>query len=110
MAQTKLIYEPTAAEFDAVVLQSPEPVLVDFWAEWCGPCRRVGPIVEELAAEHAGELRVVKVNIDAQPELGQRFAIQSIPTLLFFKDGKLVDRAIGALPKGVLEGKVRGLR
>jgi thioredoxin 1 len=109
MTQTQLIHEPTAQDFDTLVLNSTEPVLVDFWAEWCGPCKRLGPIVEELAAEHAGRLRVAKVNVDEQPELGQRFAVQSIPTLLFFKGGKLVDRAVGALPKGVLETKIKGL-
>ncbi len=108
-SSTKLITEPTAQDFDAIVLGSTEPVLVDFWAEWCGPCKRLGPIVEELAMEHAGRLRVAKVNVDEQPALGERFSIQSIPTLLFFKGGKLVDRAVGALPKGVLDSKIRGL-
>lgn len=109
MSTTTLIHEPGAEEFDRVVLQSSEPVLVDFWATWCGPCRRLSPIVEELATEHAGRLRVVKVNMDEQPELGARFSVQSIPTLLFFKDGNLVDRSIGALPKGVIDTKIRAL-
>lgn len=109
MAETKLILEPTAADFDAAVLQSPEPVLVDFWATWCGPCRRLAPVVEQLATEYAGALRVAKVDVDAQPEVAQRYGIQSIPTLLFFKRGAVVDQAVGALPKAVLEAKIKAL-
>lgn len=88
--------------FDKVVLQSVEPVLVDFWAPWCGPCRAVSPIVEELAGDYAGRLRTVKVNVDDSPIVAGRYGIQSIPSLLFFKGGQEVGRVVGALPKAKL--------
>ena len=88
--------------FDKVVLQSVEPVLVDFWAPWCGPCRAVSPIVEELAGDYAGRLRTVKVNVDDSPTVAGRYGIQSIPSLLFFKGGQEVGRVVGALPKAKL--------
>ena len=85
--------------FEKAVLQSPVPVLVDFWAPWCGPCRMVSPIVEQLASEYDGKLRTVKVNVDDSPDVAGRYGISSIPSLVFFKGGREVSREIGALPK-----------
>jgi thioredoxin 1 len=109
MAQTELILEPSAAEFDAAVLKSEEPVLVDFWATWCGPCRRIAPVIEQIAGQYSGSLRVAKVDVDRHPELAQQYGVQSIPTLLFFKGGKVVDQAVGALPKAQLDAKIAAL-
>ena len=83
--------------------------MVDFWAEWCGPCRMVGPIVEELAQEYADRVVVGKVNVDENDELSGMFGIRSIPTLLFFKNGQIVDKLIGAAPKPLIESKLKGL-
>ncbi len=91
------------ATFDEEVKGSDEPVLVDFWAEWCGPCRVVGPILEEIASEKAGSLKIMKLNVDENPELTRRFEVQSIPTMILFKDGNATDlRIVGAKPKGQL--------
>jgi thioredoxin 1 len=97
----------TEANFDAEVLKSNVPVLVDFWAEWCGPCRMVLPIVEEIAAEMAGTAKVCKVNVDEAPDLASQFDVASIPTLLIFKNGKVVDQMVGALPKVRLVEKLK---
>lgn len=96
----------TDATFDLQVLQSPLPVLVDFWAPWCGPCRMVSPIVEELGRQYAGRLRVAKVNTDENPAHAGRLGIQGIPTLIFFKNGREVDRIVGAAPKPMLQSRV----
>ena len=93
----------TTTQFDAEVLQSEQPVIVDFWAEWCGPCRAVSPVLEQIAEERADELRVVKVNIDEEQGIAQRYGIASIPTMVLFKDGQPAAAAIGAQPKGALE-------
>jgi thioredoxin 1 len=93
----------TTSQFDTEVLQSETPVIVDFWAEWCGPCRAVSPILEQIAEERPDEIRVVKVNIDEEPELQQRYGILSIPTILLFKGGEPAAAAIGAQPKRMLE-------
>lgn len=87
------------ANWDTEVLKASEPVLVDFWAVWCGPCQMVAPIVEELAGEYEGKLKVVKLNTDENPEIAGRYQIMSIPTILFFKNGEPVEKLVGARPK-----------
>jgi thioredoxin len=89
----------TDDNFENEVFSRETPVLVDFWAEWCGPCRRVGPIVEEIAEEYGGKLKVGKLNVDENPAATSMYGIRSIPTLIVFKDGKPVDKIIGAVPK-----------
>lgn len=98
--------ELTAANFEDEVARAETPVLVDFWAAWCGPCRMVGPIVDELAREYAGRLKVGKVDVDAEPRLAAQFGIQSIPTLLVFSDGQIVDQIVGAAPKAQLAARL----
>ena len=95
--------EATEATFDTEVLGSEKPVLVDFWAEWCGPCHMVAPILDQIAQERGGELRLVKVNIDEQPAIAQRYGIMSIPTMILFEGGEPKAAALGAQPKGMLE-------
>ena len=95
MAEIKI----TVDNFEQEVIQSEQPVLVDFWAAWCGPCRMLAPAVAQIAAECEGKIKVCKVNVDEEPELAQRFGIMSIPTVLAFKDGKKVNQSIGLVPK-----------
>jgi len=99
----------TEQNFKSEVLESKHPVLVDFWAEWCGPCRLIAPSFEELAKEFHGKAKVVKVNVDEQPMLAAEYGVRSIPTLLFFRDGKVVEQLVGAAPKGTLADKLKGL-
>jgi thioredoxin 1 len=96
----------TDQSFDADVLKAPGPVLVDFWAEWCGPCKAIGPALEEIGAEYAGKLTVAKVNIDENPVTPNNYAVRGIPTLILFKDGKPVSTKVGAAPKSVLKNWV----
>ena len=93
----------TEQSFDEEVLKSDKPVIVDFWAEWCGPCHAVSPVLDRIVDERNGDLKLVKVNIDEQPELAQRFGVQSIPTIILFKEGQPAAAAIGAQPKPALE-------
>jgi len=99
----------TTDQFDAEVLQSSVPVLVDFWAVWCGPCRAIAPHVDAIAQEYAGRAKVVKVNVDEEPEIALRYGIQSIPTLLFFKAGKVQDMIVGVVPKQTIVQKLEAL-
>jgi thioredoxin 1 len=93
----------TESSFEQEVLQSDKPVIVDFWAEWCGPCHAVSPVLDKIAEERSDELRLVKVNIDEEPALAQRYGIVSIPTIILFKSGEPAAAAIGAQPKGAIE-------
>lgn len=98
--------EITDSNFDELVTNSDQPVVVDFWAEWCGPCRMVGPIVEEIAKDYEGKALVGKVNVDQNPGISAKFGIRSIPTILFLKKGEVVDKQVGAVPKAVLTEKL----
>jgi thioredoxin 1 len=97
----------SGADFDAKVLQSEVPVLVDFWAPWCGPCRRVGPELDAVAEELAGKVVIAKVNVDDESDLAAKYQIQSIPAMLIFKGGKVVDQLVGAYPRTAISAKLQ---
>ena len=101
--------EATDGNFDELVLNSDKPVIVDFWAEWCGPCRMVGPIVEEVGVDYEGKAIVAKVDVDSNPGITAKYGIRNIPTILFFKNGEVADKQIGAVPKSNIVGKLDAL-
>ena len=103
------VREVTDRTFAQEVLDSTAPVLVDFWADWCGPCKAIAPIVEELAREYEGQLTVMKLDVDANPQTALAYKVQSIPTLLIFKDGKPAERIVGAVPKQVIVDKLHSV-
>ena len=99
----------TDSNFDAVVTASEQPVVVDFWATWCGPCRMLSPVVDKLAEKYEGKMTVVKCNVDDSVDIPMKFGIRNIPTLLFFKNGELVDRMVGAVPQAEIEKHIEAL-
>ena len=105
----KQTIEINETNFDKEVLEANEPVLVDFWAEWCGPCKMLGPVLEEIAGEHDSRLKVAKVNVDTNSGLAERYGIQSIPTLLYFTKGELRDRTVGVLSKRAIVSRLEAL-
>lgn len=100
-------YKFTVENFNDEVMNSEVPVLVDFYADWCGPCKMMGPVVEELAKEYGGKAKVGKVNVDQQQQLAAQFGVMSIPTFVIMKNGRVVDQVLGAMPKAALEEKLR---
>ena len=101
--------EVTDANFEEVVLQSDKPVLVHFWAEWCGPCRMIGPLVSELSDDYKDRAVIAKMDVDSNPGTAAKFGIRNIPTILFFKGGEIADKQVGAVPKTILASKIDAL-
>ncbi len=101
--------EITDATFENDVLKSDLPVLVDFWAPWCGPCRMVAPVIEKLSTKYVGKLNICKLNVDDSPKTATKYNVMSIPTMIFFKAGKPVDTAVGAMPEPILQQKIEGV-
>lgn len=105
----KATIEINEGNFEAEVLKATQPVLVDFWAPWCGPCKMLAPVLEEIATEQAGRAKVAKLNVDENPSLAQRFGIQAIPTLLYFINGQMREQSVGAVSKKAIVTKLEGL-
>ena len=103
MSENENLVHVTDGDFELQILKSEVPVLVDFWAAWCGPCRTVGPVVEELAGEYAGTVKMAKINVDENNQTPKRYGVRGIPTLMLFKDGQVVDQIVGAVPKSRIE-------
>lgn len=101
--------EVTDSTFEEEIVKSDKPVVVDFWAVWCGPCKMIAPIMEEFADEYSGKIKIAKVDVDNNPNIAVKFGIRSIPTVMFFKDGKIVDQIIGAMPKSHFEDRIQKL-
>ena len=101
--------EITDTNFDELVLKSDKPVVVDFWAEWCGPCKMIGPLINEMSKDYEGKALVGKVNVDQNANVSAQFGVRSIPTVLFIKNGEVVDKSVGAVPKSTLESKLEAL-
>ena len=101
--------EATDGNFEELVLKSDKPVIVDFWAEWCGPCRMVGPIIEEVGVDYEGKAVVAKVDVDSNPGITANYGIRNIPTILFFKNGEVADKQVGAVPKSTIVAKLDAL-
>lgn len=101
--------EVTDSNFEELILNSDKPALIDFWAEWCGPCRMIGPIVEEMSSEYDGKAVIAKLNVDENPEVCSKYGIRNIPTILFFKNGEVADKQVGAVPKNTLVQKIDNL-
>jgi len=101
--------EITDANFDELVLKSDKPVMIDFWAVWCGPCRMIAPIVEEMSAEYDGKAVIGKVDVDSNPNIAMKYGIRNIPTVVFVKDGQIVDKQVGAAPKTAFTAKLNAL-
>ncbi len=101
-----MVIDVTDDKFEEVVLNSEKPVIVDFWAEWCGPCRMVGPVVKELSEDYGDKIVVTKMDVDSNPNTAVKFGIRNIPTILFFKNGEIVDKQVGAVPKTILASKL----